>query len=134
MPLSLFRSRNFSTLNALTLLLYFAISGALYYLPFGFIRVGGYSAMQAGAALSPLALIVGFRGTIGWGHCRPFEFAGFADIWTPGRRLRLYNSRIRRFQAAILDQRISSDGPDGIGDGDYGSAADIERVEGCRQS
>jgi predicted MFS family arabinose efflux permease len=60
MPLSLFRSRNFSTLNALTLLLYFAISGALYYLPFGFIRVGGYSAMQAGAALSPLALIVGF--------------------------------------------------------------------------
>ncbi len=60
MPLSLFRSRNFSTLNALTLLLYFAISGALYYLPFGFIRVGGYSATQAGAALSPLALIVGF--------------------------------------------------------------------------
>ncbi len=60
MPLSLFRSRNFSTLNALTLLLYFAVGGALYYLPFGFIRLGGYSATQAGAALSPLGLIVGF--------------------------------------------------------------------------
>lgn len=59
MPLSLFRSRNFSTMNGLTLLLYFALSGALYFLPFGLIRLGGYSATQAGAALSPFALIVG---------------------------------------------------------------------------
>src|SRR3954468_15285167 len=60
MPLSLYRSRNFSGTNALTLLLYFALGGALYYLPFGLIRVGGYSATQAGAALLPFALIMGF--------------------------------------------------------------------------
>jgi EmrB/QacA subfamily drug resistance transporter len=60
MPLSLYRSRNFSGANALTLLLYFALGGALYFLPFGLIRLGGYSAAQAGAALLPFALIMGF--------------------------------------------------------------------------
>jgi len=60
MPLSLYRSRNFSAANALTLLVYFALGGALYYLPFGLIRLGGYSATQAGAALLPFALIMGF--------------------------------------------------------------------------
>jgi len=60
MPLSLFRSRNFSATNGMTLLLYFALGGALYYLPFGLIRLGGYSATQAGAALLPFALIMGF--------------------------------------------------------------------------
>ena len=60
MPLSLFRSRNFSATNALTLLLYFALGGALYYLPFGLIRLGGYSSTEAGAALLPFALIMGF--------------------------------------------------------------------------
>jgi EmrB/QacA subfamily drug resistance transporter len=60
MPLSLYRSRNFSAPNALTLLVYFALGGALYYLPFGLIRLGGYSATQAGAALLPFALIMGF--------------------------------------------------------------------------
>jgi EmrB/QacA subfamily drug resistance transporter len=60
MPLSLFRSRNFSATNALTLLLYFALGGALYYLPFGLIRLGGYSSTRAGAALLPFALIMGF--------------------------------------------------------------------------
>jgi EmrB/QacA subfamily drug resistance transporter len=60
MPLSLYRSRDFSATNALTLLLYFALGGALYFLPFGLIRLGGYSATQAGAALLPLALIMGF--------------------------------------------------------------------------
>jgi predicted MFS family arabinose efflux permease len=60
MPLSLYRSRNFSATNALTLLLYFALGGALYFLPFGLIRLGGYSATQAGAALLPFALIMGF--------------------------------------------------------------------------
>jgi len=60
MPLSLFGSRNFSGTNTLTLLLYFALGGALYFLPFGLIRLGGYSATQAGAALLPFALIMGF--------------------------------------------------------------------------
>src|SRR5258705_7757019 len=60
MPLSLYRSRDFSGTNTLTLLLYFALGGAMYFLPFGLIRLGGYSATQAGAALLPFALIMGF--------------------------------------------------------------------------
>ena len=60
MPLSLYRSRSFSAANALTLLLYFALGGALYYLPFGLIRLGGYSATEAGATLLPFALMMGF--------------------------------------------------------------------------
>lgn len=64
MPLSLYRSRNFSATNAQTLLLYFALGGALYYLPFGLIRFGGYSAAQAGAALLPFALIMGFGASV----------------------------------------------------------------------
>jgi EmrB/QacA subfamily drug resistance transporter len=60
MPLSLYRSRKFSGANALTLLLYFALGGALYFLPFGLIRLGGYPATEAGAALLPFALIMGF--------------------------------------------------------------------------
>jgi EmrB/QacA subfamily drug resistance transporter len=64
MPLSLYRSRNFSGANALTLLLYFALGGALYFLPFGLIRLGGYSATQAGAALLPFALIMGFGASL----------------------------------------------------------------------
>jgi len=43
-----------------TLLLYFALGGVMYFLPFGLIRLGGYSATQAGAALLPFALIMGF--------------------------------------------------------------------------
>jgi EmrB/QacA subfamily drug resistance transporter len=64
MPLSLYRSRNFSGTNALTLLLYFALGGALYFLPFGLIRLGFYSATQAGAALLPFALIMGFGASL----------------------------------------------------------------------
>jgi EmrB/QacA subfamily drug resistance transporter len=59
MPLSLYRSRIFCGTNALTLLLYFALGGALYYLPFGLIRLGSYSATEAGSALLPFALIMG---------------------------------------------------------------------------
>ncbi len=50
--------------EAATLLLYFALGGALYYLPFGLIRLGGYSATQAGAALLPFALIMGFGASL----------------------------------------------------------------------
>jgi EmrB/QacA subfamily drug resistance transporter len=64
MPLSLYRSRNFSGANALTLLLYFALGGTLYFLPFGLIRLGSYSATQAGAALLPFALIMGFGASL----------------------------------------------------------------------
>jgi EmrB/QacA subfamily drug resistance transporter len=59
MPLQLFRSSNFSGANAITLFLYFALSGALFFVPFDLIRIQGYSAMAAGAAFLPFTLIMG---------------------------------------------------------------------------
>jgi hypothetical protein len=41
--LGLFRSRVFSGANAITLLLYFALGGVLFFLPFNLIRIQGYS-------------------------------------------------------------------------------------------
>jgi EmrB/QacA subfamily drug resistance transporter len=59
MPLSLFRDRNFSGANALTVLLYAALGGALFLLPFLLIQVHGYSATAAGAAFLPFSAIIG---------------------------------------------------------------------------
>lgn len=58
MPFSLFRSRTFSGANLLTLLLYGALGGALYYLPFNLQQVQGYSATAAGASLLPFTVIM----------------------------------------------------------------------------
>ena len=55
-PLTLFRSSSFSGANLLTFLLYGALGGALYFLPFNLIQVQGYSTAAAGAALAPFAL------------------------------------------------------------------------------
>ena len=58
MPPKLFRSRTFSGTNLLTLLLYAALSGALFFLPFNLIQVQGYSPTAAGAALVPFPIIM----------------------------------------------------------------------------
>lgn len=58
MPLSLFRSRTFSGANLLTLLLYSALGGALFFLPFNLIQVQSYSSTSAGAALVPFPVIM----------------------------------------------------------------------------
>jgi EmrB/QacA subfamily drug resistance transporter len=58
LPLKLFRSWSFSGANVMTLLLYFAFSGALFFVPFDLIDIQGYSATQAGAALLPLGLVI----------------------------------------------------------------------------
>jgi hypothetical protein len=57
-PLSLFRSRTFTGANALTLLLYAALGGALFFLPFDLIQVEGYPASSAGASLLPFVFLV----------------------------------------------------------------------------
>jgi EmrB/QacA subfamily drug resistance transporter len=59
MPLELFRSVVFSGVNAMTLLLYFALGGVMFFLPFNLIQVQGYSATLAGAAFLPFTLIMG---------------------------------------------------------------------------
>jgi EmrB/QacA subfamily drug resistance transporter len=60
LPLTLFRSRDFSGANLLTLFLYTALSGAMFFVPLNLIQVQGYSATQAGAAWLPFILIMFF--------------------------------------------------------------------------
>src|SRR6202521_2313999 len=59
LPFGLFRSMSFSGANIMTLLLYFALSGAFFFLPFDLIQIQGYSATLAGAAFLPFTLIMG---------------------------------------------------------------------------
>jgi EmrB/QacA subfamily drug resistance transporter len=57
-PLQLFRSRNFSGANVLTLLLYAALSGTFFFFTLNLIQIQGYSATAAGAALLPFVVIM----------------------------------------------------------------------------
>jgi len=59
MPLQLFRIRTFSAINLLTLLLYGALGGAFFFLPFLLIQAQGRSATAAGAIYLPFTLVVG---------------------------------------------------------------------------
>jgi EmrB/QacA subfamily drug resistance transporter len=54
----LFRSRNFSGANLLTLFLYTALGGVLFFFPLNLIQIQGYPATKAGAALLPFILLV----------------------------------------------------------------------------
>jgi EmrB/QacA subfamily drug resistance transporter len=57
-PLQLFRSLNFTGANLLTLFLYSALSGMLFFFPLDLIQVQGYSPTEAGAALLPFILLM----------------------------------------------------------------------------
>lgn len=58
MPLPLFRARNFTGANLLTLFLYAGLAGTLFFLPLNLIQVQNYSATAAGAASLPFILIM----------------------------------------------------------------------------
>src|SRR6266576_1502785 len=58
LPVGLFGSRNFTGANLLTLLLYSALGGTLFFLPLNLIQVQHYSPTAAGAALLPFILIM----------------------------------------------------------------------------
>ena len=60
LPLKLFRSRNFTGANLLTLLLYFSLGGGFFFLTLNLIQVQGFSATAAGAASLPFILIMFF--------------------------------------------------------------------------
>ena len=66
MPLVLFRNRRFLAANLLTLLLYGALGGALYVIPFYLIQVRHYAPAEAGAVFLPLiALMFLFSARVG---------------------------------------------------------------------
>jgi EmrB/QacA subfamily drug resistance transporter len=58
LALGLFRSRDFSAANLLTLFLYGGLGGTFFFLPMNLIQVQGYTAAGAGAALLPFILIL----------------------------------------------------------------------------
>jgi EmrB/QacA subfamily drug resistance transporter len=58
LPLWLFRVRDFSGANLLTLLLYAALGALMFFLPLNLIQVQGYTATAAGAALMPFIVIM----------------------------------------------------------------------------
>jgi EmrB/QacA subfamily drug resistance transporter len=58
LPLSIFRSRDFSGANLLTLFLYAALNGLMFVFPLNLIQVQDYSATAAGAALLPFIVMM----------------------------------------------------------------------------
>lgn len=58
LPLTLFRSRNFSGANLLTLFLYTGLGGGMFFFPLNLIQIQGYSATAAGAAWLPFIFIL----------------------------------------------------------------------------
>ena len=57
-PLSLFRSRDFTGANLLTLFLYAALSGTFFFFTLNLIQIQGYSATAAGASLLPFVVLM----------------------------------------------------------------------------
>jgi MFS family permease len=57
-PLTLFRSREFTGANLLTFCLYAALGGALFYLPLNLIQAQGYTPTHAGAAMLPMVVLM----------------------------------------------------------------------------
>jgi EmrB/QacA subfamily drug resistance transporter len=58
LPMSVFRSVQFSATNGVTLVVYGALSGALFLLPIALQQGAGYSPIQAGMALLPFTLLM----------------------------------------------------------------------------
>jgi EmrB/QacA subfamily drug resistance transporter len=56
--LDLFKNRTFSVANAYTLLLYAALGGSMFFIPFDLIFVQGYTPSAAGASLLPFIVIM----------------------------------------------------------------------------
>ena len=58
LPPALFRSREFTAANLLTLFLYGALATVFFFLPLDLIQAQGYSPLAAGAAILPLIVII----------------------------------------------------------------------------
>jgi EmrB/QacA subfamily drug resistance transporter len=57
-PLALFRRRIFSAIQAFTFLLWAALSGALFFVPFRLMQIQGFPPIEAGASLLPFVVVI----------------------------------------------------------------------------
>ena len=60
MPFALFGTATFAGLTLLTFFLYAALGGLIVLLPYLLIKLGGYTGVEAGAAMLPVPLLIGF--------------------------------------------------------------------------
>ena len=60
LPLTVFRSRQFSAANAVTFVVYASLSGALFLLPIQLQQVNGYSPIEAGMSFLPVTFLMLF--------------------------------------------------------------------------
>ena len=58
MPFALFGTSTFAGLSLMTFLLYAALGGLIVLLPFVLIRIGGYTGVEAGAAMLPVPVLI----------------------------------------------------------------------------
>lgn len=58
MPLKLFKSPTFAGGNLLTLFVYAALGGVMFFLPLNLIQIQGYSELNAGLAMLPIIIII----------------------------------------------------------------------------
>src|SRR5205085_3912154 len=58
LPLDIFRSRQFTSANLVTFVVYGALGGALFLLPIELQRAAGFSPLEAGTAIVPLTIVM----------------------------------------------------------------------------
>ena len=58
MPLGVFKNRSFTGANILTLFLYGALGGLIFFVPLNLIQIQGYGALAAGLAMCPFMLLI----------------------------------------------------------------------------
>ncbi len=73
--LSLFRNRAFAVTNLVTLMLYFALNGVMFYLPMTAVSAWGVSEAEVAAAFLPISLLIGLLSA---------PAGRWADRWGPG--------------------------------------------------
>jgi len=144
MPMSLFRSASFSGINLLTLLLYGALDGALFFLPFLLIQAHGYSATAAGAVYLPftgiLAILSRWSGRLGdrFGTRAPLVVgpvitgAGFALLGLAGGATQywmfLLPVSVLGLGMAITVAPLTTAVVNGVSDGQMGVASGINNA------